>query len=463
MGFEEAAHDLTAARLGELGDELELVRGGDRAELVAYVRDQRDPQLVARDGADAQHDERLDHLALDLVGLADRGGFAARLVRNQRALDVSGRDAVAGDFEHVVGASEHHEVAVVVARRDVAGGVSARDLVEVAFVAHAIVPDRREFYYDSDADLSLIQGRKVAILGYGSQGHAHALNLRDSGVHVRVGLPAGSASKAKAEAQGLTVTSPAEAAAWADVIMVLTPDTGQAELYKSAIEPNLTPGKTLMFAHGFNIRYGCIKPPAGVDVSLVAPKSPGHRVREVFVEGGGTPALVAIHQDASGQAMALALSYAAALGLTRAGVLETTFTEETETDLFGEKAVLCGGASALVKAGFETLVEAGYQPEIAYFECLHELKLIVDLIHEGGMKSMRYSLRHRRVRRPDPRRPGDRRPTREAMAKILADIQSGDFAREWIAEDDAGRPYSSGCARPRPAAGSRPSAARCAR
>jgi len=292
-----------------------------------------------------------------------------------------------------------------------------------------------------EADLDLIRHRKVAILGYGSQGHAHALNLRDSGVHVRVGLPAGSASKAKAEAQGLTVTSPSEAAAWADVIMVLTPDTGQAELYKEAIEPNLTPGKTLMFAHGFNIRYGCIVPPKGVDVSLVAPKSPGHRVREVFVEGGGTPALVAIHQDASGQAMALALSYAAALGLTRAGVLETTFTEETETDLFGEKAVLCGGASALVKAGFETLVEAGYQPEIAYFECLHECKLIIDLIWEGGINRMNYSV-------SDTAEYGEYKvgkriitdETRKEMKKILKEIQSGEFVRDWVLETQAGRP-----------------------
>ncbi len=293
-----------------------------------------------------------------------------------------------------------------------------------------------------EADLGLIRARKVAILGYGSQGHAHALNLRDSGVEVRVGLAAGSASKAKAEAQGLTVLSPAEASAWADVIMVLTPDTGQGALYREAIAPNLTPGKTLMFAHGFNIRYECIQPPAGVDVSLVAPKSPGHRVREVFVEGGGTPALVAIHQDASGQALAVALSYAAALGLTRAGVLETTFSEETETDLFGEKAVLCGGASALVKAGFETLVEAGYQPEIAYFECLHELKLIVDLMYRGGLGYMRHSI-------SDTAEYGDytggprlvTAQTKAEMKEILKEIQDGRYAAAWIEENRTGRAW----------------------
>jgi ketol-acid reductoisomerase len=293
-----------------------------------------------------------------------------------------------------------------------------------------------------EADLDLIRARKVAILGYGSQGHAHALNLRDSGVHVRVGLHAGSSSKAKAEAQGLTVTSPAEAAAWADVIMVLTPDTGQGELYQQAIAPNLTPGKTLMFAHGFNIRYGCIEPPAGVDVSLVAPKSPGHRVREVFQEGGGTPGLVAVHQDASGQARAVALSYAAALGLTRAGVLETTFTEETETDLFGEKAVLCGGASALVKAGFETLVEAGYQPEIAYFECLHELKLIVDLMYRGGLSFMRYSISDTAEYGDytgGPRLVTDQ--TKAEMREILKEIQDGRYAAAWIEENRTGRTW----------------------
>ena len=293
-----------------------------------------------------------------------------------------------------------------------------------------------------EADLGLIRARKVAILGYGSQGHAHALNLKDSGVDVRVGLGAGSGSRAKAEAQGLVVGSPAEVCAWADVIMVLTPDTGQGALYKEAIEPNLTPGKTLMFAHGFNIRYGWITVPAGVDVSLVAPKSPGHRVREVFVEGAGTPGLVAIHQDASGQAMAVALSYAAGLGLTRAGVLETTFAEETETDLFGEKVVLCGGASALVKAGFETLVEAGYQPEIAYFECLHELKLIVDLMYRGGLSYMRYSV-------SDTAEYGDytggprvvTAETKAEMKRILEEIQDGRYAAAWMEENQTGRKW----------------------
>ena len=293
-----------------------------------------------------------------------------------------------------------------------------------------------------EADLGLIRARKVAILGYGSQGHAHALNLKDSGVDVRVGLGAGSGSRAKAEAQGLVVGSPAEVCALADIIMVLTPDTGQGALYKEAIEPNLTPGKTLMFAHGFNIRYGWITVPAGVDVSLVAPKSPGHRVREVFVEGAGTPGLVAIHQDASGQAMALALSYAAGLGLTRAGVLETTFAEETETDLFGEKVVLCGGASALVKAGFETLVEAGYQPEIAYFECLHELKLIVDLMYRGGLSYMRYSV-------SDTAEYGDytggprvvTAETKAEMKRILEEIQDGRYAAAWMEENQTGRKW----------------------
>ncbi|MCE1203331.1 MAG: ketol-acid reductoisomerase [Holophagaceae bacterium] len=293
-----------------------------------------------------------------------------------------------------------------------------------------------------EADLDLIRARKVAIIGYGSQGHAHALNLRDSGVNVRVGLHPGSASKAKAEAQGLTVSTPAEAAAWADLIMILTPDTGQADLYQKDIAPNLAPGKTLMFAHGFNIRYGLIEPPAGVDVSLSAPKSPGHRVREVFVEGGGTPGLVAVHQDASGQALAVALAYSAALGLTRAGVLETTFTEETETDLFGEKAVLCGGASALVKAGFETLVEAGYQPEIAYFECLHELKLIVDLMQRGGLSYMRYSI-------SDTAEYGDytggprivTEETKNEMREILKEIQDGRYATAWIKENQTGRTW----------------------
>jgi ketol-acid reductoisomerase len=297
-------------------------------------------------------------------------------------------------------------------------------------------------YYDKDADLSIIQDKKVAIIGYGSQGHAHALNLKDSGVDVAVGLPETSRSRARAEAAGLAVKTVADAAKWADVIMVLTPDTTQAAIYRDAIAPALTPGKTLMFAHGFNIRYGTIKPAAGVDVSMIAPKAPGHRVRELYVEGGGTPALLAIEQDATGKARQVALSYGKALGVTRAGVLETTFKEETETDLFGEQAVLCGGVSALVKAGFETLVKAGYQPEIAYFECLHELKLIVDLMYRGGLNYMRYSV-------SDTAEAGDYTAgprvitddTRKAMQKLLSDVQDGTFARNWIAENEKGRPW----------------------
>src|SRR5215207_8874581 len=296
-------------------------------------------------------------------------------------------------------------------------------------------------YYDKDADLSLIRSKKVAVIGYGSQGHAHALNLKDSGVTVAVGLPETSRSRAKATAAGLTVKTVADAAAWADVIMVLVPDTTQASLYRDAIAPNLADGKTLMFAHGFNIRFGTIQPPAGVDVSMIAPKSPGHRVRELYVEGGGTPALLAVHQDATGQARANALSYGRALGVTRAGVLETTFAEETETDLFGEQAVLCGGVSALVKAGFETLVEAGYQPEIAYFECLHELKLIVDLMYRGGLQYMRYSI-------SDTAEYGDytagsrivTAETKATMRQLLKEIQSGEFARKWIEENETGCP-----------------------
>lgn len=296
-------------------------------------------------------------------------------------------------------------------------------------------------YYDKDADLSLIQGKKVAIIGYGSQGHAHALNLRDSGVSVCVGLPESSASRAKAVSDGVTVKTPSEAAAWADVIMILAPDTRQKKLYEESIKPHLTAGKTLMFAHGFNIRFGSIQPPKDVDVSMIAPKAPGHRVREVFTEGGGTPALLAIHQDATGKAKALALSYAKGLGTTRAGVLETTFTEETETDLFGEQAVLCGGVSELIKAGFETLVNAGYQPEVAYFECLHELKLIVDLIYRGGLSYMRYSI-------SDTAEHGDyhagprivTQETRAAMQKLLAEIRDGSFAKAWIEENDKGCP-----------------------
>jgi len=296
-------------------------------------------------------------------------------------------------------------------------------------------------YYDDSADLTLIQSKKVAIIGYGSQGHAHSLNLRDSGVAVRVGLQEGSASRAKAEKEGLTVNTPADAAAWADVIMILAPDTKQPKIYRDSIAPNLTPGKTLMFAHGFNIRFGTIKPPASIDVSMIAPKAPGHRVREVFTEGGGTPALVAVQQDASGKAKAQALSYAKGLGCTRAGVLETTFTEETETDLFGEQAVLCGGVSALIKAGFETLVEAGYQPEVAYFECMHELKLIVDLIYRGGLSYMRYSV-------SDTAEHGDytagprviTQETRNEMKKLLSEIRDGSFAKKWIEENEKGCP-----------------------
>src|SRR4051794_9354381 len=249
-----------------------------------------------------------------------------------------------------------------------------------------------EIYYDDDADLSIIQGRKVAVLGYGSQGHGHALSLHDSGVDVRVGLPEGSKSREKAEAAGLRATDPATASQEADLIMVLAPDTVQRRLYADHGAPNLKQGDALFFGHGFNIRYGYIQPPAGVDVAMVAPKGPGHLVRRQFVEGRGVPVLVAVEQDATGKALELALSYAKGIGGTRAGALRTTFTEETETDLFGEQAVLCGGATALVEAGFETLVEAGYQPEVAYFECLHELKLIVDLMYEGGLSKMRWSI-----------------------------------------------------------------------
>src|SRR3954469_7548189 len=297
-------------------------------------------------------------------------------------------------------------------------------------------------YYDADADLALIRGRKVAILGYGSQGHAHALNLRDSGVDVRVGLHASSKSRAKAQAEGLTVDEPAAACAWADVIMVLVPDTVQAALYKDAIRPNLSAGKTLMFAHGFNVRFGTLDLPKVIDVSMIAPKSPGHRVRELYQEGAGTPALLAVHQDASSKAKDVALSYGKAIGVTRAGVIETTFAEETETDLFGEQAVLCGGVSALVKAGFETLVEAGYQPEIAYFECMHELKLIVDLMYQGGLNYMRYSV-------SDTAEYGDYVAgphivdghTRATLRRMLAEIRNGNFAHEWISENEKGRPW----------------------
>ena len=295
-------------------------------------------------------------------------------------------------------------------------------------------------YYEKDGNLDLFKNKTVAIIGYGSQGHAHALNLRDSGVQVVVGLHAGSKSAAKAEAAGLKVLPVGEATKAADVLMVLVPDHIQGDLYTQEIAPNLAPGKTLMVAHGFNIHFGFIQPPAGVDISMIAPKAPGHRVRELFTEGVGVPALVAIHQDASGHALANALTYALALGCLKAGVISTTFKEETESDLFGEQTVLCGGVSELVKAGFETLVEAGYAPEIAYFECLHELKLIVDLIYEGGLNYMRFSV-------SDTAEYGDytrgsrlvTAETRAEMKKILSEIQSGQFAREWMEENKSGR------------------------
>jgi ketol-acid reductoisomerase len=294
-------------------------------------------------------------------------------------------------------------------------------------------------YYENQADLDRLSGKKIAIIGYGSQGHAHALNLKDSGCDVRVGLHEGSKSRAKAEADGLRVLSVADAAKEADMIMIVIPDPLQAQVYGEHIAPNLKPGDTLMFAHGFNIRFGFINAPENVDVSMVAPKAPGHRVREVFTEGSGVPALVAVHQDASGDALANALAYAKGIGSARAGVLETTFAEETETDLFGEQVVLCGGVSELVKAGFETLVDAGYQPEIAYFECLHELKLIVDLMYQGGLNYMRYSV-------SDTAEWGDYKSgqrvvtdeTKKAMKQILQEIQSGAFAEEWMDEYHGG-------------------------
>jgi ketol-acid reductoisomerase len=296
-------------------------------------------------------------------------------------------------------------------------------------------------YYDNDADLSRLDGRKVAVLGYGSQGHAHALSLQDSGVDVCVGLYEGSPSWAKAEAAGLRVVPVAQASEEADIIMILVPDTMQATVYKESIEPYLEPGNTLMFGHGFNIRYGQIIPPDFVDVSMVAPKAPGHRMREVFVEGVGTPGLVAVYQDPSGEAWADVLAYAKGVGCTRAGAIVTTFKEETETDLFGEQAVLCGGVSELIKAGFKTLVDAGYQPEVAYFECLHEMKLIVDLFYQGGLAYMRYSV-------SDTAEHGDyysgekviNEQSKAAMQEILADIQSGAYAEEWIEENAQGRP-----------------------
>ena len=295
-------------------------------------------------------------------------------------------------------------------------------------------------YYASDADTSIIRGKKVAVVGYGSQGHAHALNLKESGVEVAVGLREGSSSAPKAREAGLTVMSIPDAAAWADVIMLLAPDTEQKRIYDESIAEHMTPGKALAFAHGFNVRFGRIQAPDTCDVIMIAPKGPGHLVRRTYTEGGGVPALIAVEQDASGQARAIAMSYADAIGGTRAGVIETTFTAETETDLFGEQAVLCGGVTALVRAGFETLTEAGYAPEMAYFECLHEVKLIVDLMYEEGIAGMRYSI-------SDTAEYGDltRGPriitdaTKAEMRKILGEIQSGQFADEWIAESESGR------------------------
>ncbi|MBF0424735.1 MAG: ketol-acid reductoisomerase [Magnetococcales bacterium] len=294
-------------------------------------------------------------------------------------------------------------------------------------------------YYDRDADLGLIKSRKVAVIGYGSQGHAHAQNLKDSGVAVVVGLRAGSTSWQKAQNAGLAVAEVAQAVAGADLVMILVPDEHQARLYREEVAPHLKQGATLAFAHGFNIHFGQIDAPAGVDVVLAAPKGPGHLVRSEYVKGGGVPALVAVHQNSSGRALETALAYASAIGGGRAGIIETTFREETETDLFGEQAVLCGGISALIQAGFETLVEAGYAPEMAYFECLHETKLIVDLIYEGGISNMRYSISNTAEYGDLTRGPRvitDQ--TRQEMKKILREIQTGEFAREWIAENQAG-------------------------
>jgi ketol-acid reductoisomerase len=298
-----------------------------------------------------------------------------------------------------------------------------------------------EIFYDESADLSIIQRRHVAVLGYGSQGHAHALSLRDSGVDVRVGLPEGSASREKAENDGLRVLTPAEACEEANLVMVLIPDHLQRHVYAEAIAPSLVEGDALFFAHGLNIRYGLIKPPADIDVAMVAPKAPGHLVRRQFAAGRGTPVLVAVEQDATGNAWPLTLSYAKAIGGTKAGALKTTFTEETETDLFGEQAVLCGGVSELIKAGFATLVEAGYQPEAAYFECLHEMKLIVDLMYEGGISKMYWSVSDTAEYggyTRGPRLINDQ--TRAEMRRILAEVQDGSFTRELVEEFDAGKP-----------------------
>ena len=305
-----------------------------------------------------------------------------------------------------------------------------------------------KIYYQADCDLNLLKGKKVAIIGYGSQGHAHALNLHDSGVDVVVGLYEGSKSRARAEKAGLTVMTTAEAAKAADIIMILVPDERQADLYKKDIEPYLTEGKALAFAHGFNIHYKQITPPSTVDVFMIAPKAPGHTVRSEYVEGKGTPCLIAVEQDATGKATEIGLAYAAGIGGSRAGVLETTFKIETETDLFGEQAVLCGGVTALMKAGFETLVEAGYAPENAYFECIHEMKLIVDLIYSGGFKKMRYSI-------SDTAEFGDYETgkrlitdeTKKEMKQVLTEIQDGTFASKWIAENKNGRAHFNSCRR----------------
>ena len=297
-----------------------------------------------------------------------------------------------------------------------------------------------KLYYDGDCDVSIIKNRKVAIIGYGSQGHAHALNLKESGVPVVVGLREGSSSAAKAEAAGLTVKSISEAAKWADVIMLTMPDTEQKATYDADIKRHMKAGKALAFAHGFNIRFKRIRPPKGVDIIMIAPKGPGHLVRRTYTEGGGVPCLIAVEQDATGNAKNVALSYASAIGGGRAGIIETTFSEETETDLFGEQVVLCGGLTSLVQAGFETLVEAGYQPEMAYFECLHEVKLIVDLMYEEGIAGMRYSISDTAEYGDVTRGPRIVTPaTKKMMQKILKEIQSGKFAKEWIAESESGR------------------------